>query len=118
MAEAVKFHFYLIAGTVGFTIANPENPDPESVQLSSLPVNAIVRHTEPVFPAAKLAKAQQNLHKSLLLKLPPEIHEMLMVQDIIISNVSHLGLMTEEEFQAPPEGMAQVQMPQSSLLEA
>lgn len=94
-----KKHVFLIAGLVMFTVG-----DGEDVQISSIPTNAIVRHDDVLFPAAKLAKAQQNLHKSMMLKMPEEIHGSLVVRDIVLTNVSYLGYMSEEEFQAPPEG--------------
>lgn len=99
-----KKHVFLIAGLVMFTIG-----DGDDAQISSIPTNAIVRHDDQLFPAAKLAKAQQNLHKSMMLKMPEEIHGSLIVRDIVLTNVSYLGHMTEEEFQAPPEGMALVE---------
>lgn len=102
MSDIKKNHVFLIAGLVMFTIGD----DPETSQISSIPVNAIVRHDDTNFPAAKLAKAQQNLHKSMLLKMPQEAHAAITVHDVVITNVSYLGHMTEEEFQAPPEGMA------------
>lgn len=99
-----KKHVFLIAGLVMFTIGEGDD-----AQISSIPTNAIVRHDDMNFPAAKLAKAQQNLHKSMMLKMPEEIHGSLIVRDIVLTNVSYLGHMTEEEFQAPPEGMALVE---------
>lgn len=81
----------------------------EEESISSIPANAIVRHDKQLFPANKLAKAQQNLHKSVMMKMPEEAKPLINVRDIVIQNVSYLGEMTEEEFQAPPEGMALVE---------
>ena len=103
-----KKHFFLISGLVMFTIGD----DPETAQISSIPTNAIVRHDNQNFAAAKLAKGQQNLHKSMLMKMPTEAHAALTVRDIVVTNVSYLGHMTEEEFQAPPEGMALAEVPE------
>lgn len=102
-----KKHYFLIAGIVLFSFPAGEGEEPT---ISSVPVNAIVRHDDINFPAAKLAKAQQNLHKSFIMKMPEEVHGLLNVNDIVITNVSYLGLMTEDEFQAPPEGMAKVEV--------
>jgi hypothetical protein len=96
-----KKHYFLISGSIMFTVGDIKNL--ENIQPSSIFVNAIVRHDDKNFPAQKLAKAQQNLHKSFVMKLPePELAN---IHDIIILSVSHLGEMTEEEFQATPEGL-------------
>ena len=94
-----KKHYFLISGSIMFTVGDIQ--EMESIQPSSIFVNAIVRHDDENFPARKLAKAQQNLHKSFVMKLPePELAN---VHDIVILSVSHLGEMTEKEFQATPE---------------
>lgn len=97
-------HFHLIAGIIMFSFGQEG-----AEQISSVPCNAIVRHTDTKFPAAKLAKAQQNLHKSFMLKMPEEAHSTIVVRDIVVTGVSYLGEMTEEEFQAAPEGTALVE---------
>jgi patatin-like phospholipase/acyl hydrolase len=97
-----KKHYYLIAGLVMFTFKVEGNDEP---QVSSVPVNAIVRHDNTKFPAAKLAKAQQNMHAAFMMKMPEEARAGITVHDMVVQNVSYLGEMTEEEFQAPPEGM-------------
>ena len=114
-----KQHYFLISGTVMFSFPNPEQPDQPNI--SSVPCNAIVRHDDTNFPAHKLGKAQQNLHKSFALKMPEEVRPALQVHDIIVMAVSHLGEMTEEEFQAAPEGhvdVTDVPVQSSAALEA
>lgn len=106
-----KKHFFLISGLVIFTIGDDE----ETAQISSISTNAIVRHDDTSFPAAKLAKAQQNLHKSMLAKMPEEARAVIVVRDVVVQTVCHLGHMTEEEFQAPPEGMTLVETPAEVL---
>ena len=92
-------HYFLISGSIMFTVGDIEKL--ENIQPSNIFVNAIVRHDDQNFPARKLAKAQQNLPKSFVMKLPePELAN---IHDIIILSVSYLGEMTEEEFQAAPE---------------
>lgn len=94
-----KKHYFLISGSIMFTVGDIEKS--ENVQFNNVFVNAIVRHDDKNFPARKLAKAQQNLHKSFVIKLPePELAN---IQDIVILSVSYLGEMTEEEFQVAPE---------------
>lgn len=111
-----KKHYFLISGLVMFSFPNPERPDEPNI--STMPTNAIVRHDDTNFPAAKLAKAQQNLHKSMMTKMPEEARAAINVHDIVVQSVCHLGYMTEEEFQAPPEGMAQVEVSSAPELEA
>lgn len=98
METAVKAHYFLIAGVILFAQIDPENPEGDP-QIGSAPVNALVRHDATTFPVRKLAKAQQNLHKSFVTKLPVEAHATLAIHDIVVTNVSYLGEMTEEEFQ-------------------
>ena len=98
MEPTAKAHYFLIAGVILFTQLDPENPEGDP-QIGSAPANALVRHDATTFPVRKLAKAQQNLHKSFVTKLPTEAHTTLAVHDIVVTNVSYLGEMTEEEFQ-------------------
>ncbi|WP_290870392.1 hypothetical protein [Aquabacterium sp.] len=112
MSKSETHHFYLIAGMVMFSVGKDEDG-----QISSVPTNAVVRHTDGTkFPAAKLAKAQQNLHKTLIMKMPEEAKPLITVRDIIITNVSYLGEMTEEEFQAPADVPDAVQPPAPEVI--
>jgi hypothetical protein len=104
-----KLHYYLISGIVMFTIK-----DGESIEPNTIPCNAIVRHTTKLFPAHKLAHAQQNLQKGMMLKIPDTMHAGIQIRDVIVQSVSYLGVMTEEEFQAPPPGMELVTAPEVS----
>lgn len=100
--DTPKFHFFLIAGVILFNQTDPaaalagQQGEPN---LGSAPVNAIVRHDAHTFPVRKLAKAQQNLHHSFISKIPMENRVFLQVYDIVVTNVSNLGYMTEAEFQ-------------------
>lgn len=102
-----KFHFFLIAGTVLITLNSGDEE-----QISTIPTNALVRHTDMNFPSHKLAKAQQNLTKSMLMKMPEELHSSVNIRDVIITNVSYLGHMTEEEFQAEAPAPVAVTVPE------
>jgi hypothetical protein len=94
-----KNHYFLISGSIMFTVGDINNLD--SIQPTNIFVNAVVRHDDKNFPARKLAKAQQNLHKSFIMKLPePELAN---IHDIVVLSVSYIGEMTEEEFQAQPQ---------------
>jgi hypothetical protein len=93
----ILHHYFLIAGVVMFTSA-PEDVS-ESPTLGSAPANAIVRHDDISFPVRKLAKAQLNLHTSFMQKIPAEALPGITIHDIVITNITHIGFMTEEEFQ-------------------
>jgi hypothetical protein len=90
-------HYFLIAGVVMFTSA--EDGNPENATLGSAPANAIVRHDDTSFPVRKLAKAQLNIHTSFMQKIPAEALPSITVHDIVITNITNIGFMTEEEFQ-------------------
>lgn len=92
----VRRHYFLIAGVILFS-SNAEGTEPN---IGSAPANAIIRHDDLNFPVHKLSKAQQNLHKSFIMKMPEEARAMLNIHDIVVTNVSHLGHMSEDEFQA------------------
>jgi hypothetical protein len=93
----VSHHYFLIAGVVMFTSAGETAA--EDATLGSAPANAIVRHDSTNFPVRKLAKAQLNLHTSFMQKIPAEALPSITVHDIVITNISNIGFMTEEEFQ-------------------
>lgn len=94
----VRSHYFLIAGVILFST----NAEGVEDTIGSAPANAIVRHDDLNFPVHKLAKAQQNLHKAFMMKMPDEARAMLNINDIVVTHVSHLGHMTEDEFQYQP----------------
>lgn len=88
-----KKHYFLIAGTVYF--------EAEEGPVSAISLNAISTSTTKNVPARMLGRAQQGLQVNLHKKIdgvPVKI------RDVVITNVCHLGHMTEEEFQKAPEG--------------
>lgn len=109
---STKLHYFLIAGIVGINVqqeidgVTTDNP-------SSSPANAVVRHDSVNFPAHRLGRAQQNLTKAFIQKVPEEIKPMLSIMDVVITNVSYLGEMTEEEFQAEAPDLAAPAIPQT-----
>jgi len=93
-----RHHYFLIAGIMLFS-TSAEAADNDSI--GSAPANAVVRHDTTTFGVAQLQKAQQNLHKAFVLKMPEEARAVLNMHDIVITNVSYLGEMSEDEFQKP-----------------
>ena len=97
---ADKQHYFMIAGLVGIVVTTEED-GVKSENPTSLPGNAVVRHDSTNFPAHRLGRAQQNLTRAVLTKIPEEVRPTISIMDVVIQNVSYLGFMTEEEFQAP-----------------
>ena len=102
---STKQHFFMIAGTIGINFQN-EVDGVKQDNPSTVPANAIVRHDDTNFPAHRLGRAQQNLAKAFLIKVPEEAKPNLSIVDIVVTNVSYLGHMTEEEFHAPAPDIA------------
>lgn len=93
-----KQHYFLITGCLMFTLTKPDG----TLTADTTMANAIVRHDSTDFPAYKLGKAQQNLHRSFVMKLPEEARQAMQFHDVVITNISYLGLMSEDEFQYQP----------------
>ena len=93
--EAQKKHHHLIAGTIMF-----RNKD--SNDIGSVVLNGVLLTDTKEVPIASLGKAQQilqfNFHRNA------QNDGSITVLDVIILNIVHLGLFTEEEFKAVPEG--------------
>lgn len=104
-----RLHYFMIAGTVLYSVKTPEGEVPQSV-----PANAIVRHTDMAFPVYKISKAQQNLIKAFSMKLPDDAKENIALGDVVVTNISYLGHMTEEEFQQPDPALAEYEAAQKA----
>jgi hypothetical protein len=89
-----KQHYFLIAGQVIF-----HTKDGETGQVM---LNGIVTNDTRNFPARLIGKAQQILQLLFFKKIEDPT---VTVVDVPIYSVSHLGIMTEKEFHAAPEGM-------------
>lgn len=96
-------HRFLVAGEIIFNQA-------DSDVTHSVRLNAMVAHTDVNLPARLIGKAQQTL-QVLLFKRMGESAEaagiampQINVHDVVILNISSLGWMSEEDFNAPPEG--------------
>ena len=88
-----KQHYFLVAGQVVF---HTEDGNPGQVLL-----NALVTNDSKTFPVRMIGKAQQALQLHFFKKVGDGKATVL---DVPILNVSYLGLMTEKEFHATPEG--------------
>ncbi len=90
---ALKRHHYLFAGEVIFL-----QPD-ESI--GNIRLNTVLRTTDEKVRARNIGEAQQALQMLFLRKME---NVNVKVIDVFIFSVSYLGLMTEADFQKPPEG--------------
>lgn len=86
-------YYFLITGEIVFQTSDNE---PGSIHL-----NGIVQNDMPNFPVRMIAKAQQTLQLHFFKKInDPSVQ----VIDVIITNVSQLGGMTDDYFHAAPAG--------------
>ena len=99
--EAKKQHYHLVAGLVMFG-------NPETEQIGSLTLNTVLRSDSQNVPVRQIGRAQQALQMIFRQKTEDETSQ---IVDVPIMSISYLGFMTEEEFQAPPEGMVKQEMP-------
>lgn len=104
VSEPKRYYHFLISGTILYAVPNPENPEEALPQ--SAPTNAILRSDTTDWPVYTLAKAQGNLHKSFISKIPEEGRPNILVADIVLNNITLIGYMSDAEFQAPDPAAA------------
>lgn len=107
-------HRFLVTGEIIFNQA-------DSDITHSVRLNTMIAHINPDIPARLVGKAQQTL-QMLLFKRMAESAEAagiampkISVHDVVILNISPLGWMSEEEFNAPPEGTVKQEKTKSTL---
>ena len=93
--KAKPQHYYLIATKV--LSVNTDNNIPLEMD-----VNVLLRTDSKNFTAADMGKSQQIAQMTFFERIGVPTMK---VVDVFFVSVSRLGLMTEEEFQRPPEGM-------------
>lgn len=99
-----KSHYYLVAGTVVFTVAEAE-------VMVHAPFNCTIQKTEKLPITVKdLGQAQVGLQQSLLRQVGAEAYNTMTVQNVVIQGMVHLGRMSEAEFKAAPEGQQLVEI--------
>lgn len=113
-SEPTHKHRFLVAGEIIFNQA-------DSDVVHSVRLNAMIAHTDVNLPARLIGKAQQTL-QMLLFKRMGESAEaagiampQINVHDVVILNISSLGWMSEEDFNAPPEGTVKQEKAPSNL---
>lgn len=96
MSTSEKFHHHLISGEIVFV--HQDAPD----QPSAIRLNGVLIDKSRDLPTRLLGKAQQILQLNFHNRTQDE---KVKVVDVILMGFSYLGEFTQEEFQAPPEGM-------------
>jgi hypothetical protein len=96
-AEQPEQHYHLVAGNVVFHTADGQS-------MGSLTLNTVLRNATNLVPARQIGRAQQALQMLFFERTGDPTN---VVVDVVIIAVSYLGFMSEEEFNAPPEGMVQ-----------
>lgn len=90
-----KQHYFLVAGTIIFHNDNAE--------IGQVLMNCIITNNDRNFPARLIGRAQQTLQIQFFKNI--EDPTQIKVVDVPITSICHLGIMTEKEFHAAPEGM-------------
>jgi hypothetical protein len=97
--------FFMVAATIVFQV-QLEDGNPESTVMNSVAINGVVTHTEDKVPAKLLGKAQQVVQLQFAKKMGDDMPKVNVV-DVVIMNLMNLGYMSDEEFNATPDGMKQ-----------
>jgi hypothetical protein len=108
-AAGRKFYF-MVAAEVVFQLPAGEN----EVALHTAKVNGVITHTKDQIPSNLLGQAQKVAQMQLFKKMGDD-SVTANVLDVVILNVMQLGYMTEEEFQAVPEGVKQQEVAKTVL---
>lgn len=103
-----KFHF-MVAAEVIFSFPTEEN----EVAINTARINGVVTHDKDTIPTHLLGQAQKLAQMQLFKRLGDEAPSVNIV-DVVIINLMNLGYMTEEEFNAAPEGQKRVEMPKAA----
>ena len=92
-----KKHHYMIAGKIVFN----QKDQPE--RINSIDLNGILIIDQPYINVASIGKAQQILQMHFHKNVGDA--SLVNVLDVVVLQFSHLGLMTQQEFEAVPAGM-------------
>jgi hypothetical protein len=90
--KGAKKHHYLVAGKVMFLVKNEEG---EPQGLGSIELNAMATSQFNYLTAQRLGQAQQSLQLRAIQKVGE-----VQIEDVVISSISYLGHMTDDEFGA------------------
>jgi hypothetical protein len=102
-AEKDPLYHFLIASEIVFSQKDQE-------QIHAIRLNSVVTSKTLNLPARMVGKAQQSAQIQFFQRMGDET---INVRDVVIITITNLGLMTEEEFQQPPEGMKLQEKPKN-----
>lgn len=91
MSQA-KQHYFVVAGNVVYSAPSEQ---PEQNLMGVLTLSSILKGTDARFNGAKIQQAQHAMQMQFHAKMQDPS---LKVVDVVITNVSHLGEFTDEEF--------------------
>jgi len=93
VSEENKKHYYMVAGEIVFQTKENE--------MGSIRLNALVVTTEQKFAVRQINLAQQTLQMHFHKRHSDPVE----VIDVVMNGLMYLGLFTEQEFHAVPEGV-------------
>lgn len=93
--EKPQRHHYMILAEVVFKLKDSED-------IQSVRQNGVMMTEEMKLPVRMIGKAQQIMQVGFMQRMQnPDIE----ILDVVLYSFTYLGLMTQEEFHAPPPGM-------------
>lgn len=95
MTNEESKHHFLITGEIVFT-------EKSSDEVNAIRVNGVLLTDQTNLPVASLGKAQQVLQANFHERMKGQKID---VVDVILTNITYLGQMTQDEFYKNPEGM-------------
>lgn len=110
-ASSDRKFFFMVACQVVFHVAATAN-EPEAMNTAF--INGVVTNDVDQFPSRLVGKAQQVAQMHFFKRLGDEAKNVNVV-DVVIMGIMNLGFMTDEEFQAVPEGVRQQERKAPSL---
>lgn len=100
--DVARKHHWLIAATVIMVIDGQDG-------FQQVRVNGVVHTEAATFRARDIAAGQRVAQLQVVKKIGAEVSPQFV--DVILDTVAYLGHFTDEEFQEPPKGTAQEEVP-------
>lgn len=103
-----KYH-HLVVGKIIFALLKEgQTEEDENLDIHAIELNAVITTADGNVGANALGRAQQSLQMHHM-KRAGEMAQYIRVQDVVVIGLSHLGLMTDEEFAYIPPAMNEAQ---------
>jgi hypothetical protein len=104
-----RLNYFLAAGQIIFHTGEPDSAP------AIVTVNCVVMNKTGKFPLVMVGKVQQNLQMEFFRQLG-DLAASTTVTNVAITNIMPLGVFTNEEFNARPEGMQLQEIDTNSVL--